>query len=70
MSTTLVVAKPKKSSGVAAPQECWHLCPARTSAACQERHGEWQHPVNHIAKIDEWERVCPDCETPEIPING
>jgi hypothetical protein len=61
----------KTGSGRLAPVECWHECPAHAamypawkslSDADQMEIGVlWQHPVNAIAKIDEYERLCPQC---------
>ena len=34
-------------------QPCYHYCPT-----CR---GDWSHPVNKMAPLDEWKRTCTNC---------
>jgi hypothetical protein len=54
-----------------APAECWHECPAHAamypawaslSDADQIELGVmWQHRVRSLTKVDQYERLCPEC---------
>lgn len=69
VSPSTSVTKAKR--GKLTPAECWHQCPIHAamypgwpllSDADQIEIGVmWQHPVDEIAKIDEYEKVCPSC---------
>jgi len=62
----------QKRSGRLAPVECWHQCPIHATVypgwplLSDEDQIEvgviWQHPVDAIAKIDEYVKVCPACK--------
>jgi len=66
-----MVATTLKKTSRLAPAECWHLCPRhaslyplweRMSDADQIEVGVlWKHPVDAIAKIDDYEKLCPEC---------
>jgi len=66
------VEKAKRTSGKLAAVECWHLCPGHAAMypAWQSLSDEdqievgvlWSHPVNAIAKLDAYERLCSECK--------
>lgn len=65
-----VKEKVKKSGPAVA--ECWHFCPShaamyplwsRMTDADQLEVGVlWNHPVNDLAKLDDYEKICPSCK--------
>lgn len=64
--------KTKRSGGKLAPAECWHLCPRHAAmypgwtdlpVEDQIEIGVlYFHPVDAIAKMDAYERLCPSCK--------
>lgn len=64
--------KTKRSGGKLAPVECHHQCPRHAKMypgwkdlpdADQMEIGVlWSHPVDAIAKLDAYERLCPQCK--------
>jgi hypothetical protein len=64
--------KAKRTGGKLTPVECWHKCPRHAAMypAYESLSDEdqievgvfWNHPVDAISKLDNYERLCPPCK--------